>query len=111
MDILAASEQIKTMYRNGVTDAKRWKTAISEFHKALEATSDAAPLEEVALRDENWESSVEERIALLKRAKKLGASSHPFLCDHWGFIAMHTEPGPDYDEANAQLEALMNQES
>lgn len=107
MDIFAAAEDIKTLYRNGITAEARWDTARKSFHDALANSTDPAPLEEVILRDENWEISVDLRTALLERAKVLGASSHAFLCEYYGFIGMHMDPGPEHDAMRAKLDELM----
>ena len=109
MDILAAYEQIKALYQNNVTNPAKWRDATELFATALENTHSPRPLEEVALRDENWELSVDQRLALLHRAKKLGASSHAFLCDYYGYVAMYTDPGPEHDALRAKFEELMSQ--
>lgn len=87
-----------------------WQAASDIFNHALGAENNKHVLEQCVLADPNWELSVDERLCLLEKAKKLGASSRPFLLDYHGYLAAHLDPGPEQAAAAAMLEVLLQAE-
>ncbi|GAA0616434.1 hypothetical protein GCM10008943_33970 [Paenochrobactrum glaciei] len=73
----------------------------------LNDVGDPSDLERCVLGDENWELSVDERIALLKKAKSLGASSTAFLIDFYGYMGAHLDPEPKKESSFQNLVFLL----
>lgn len=107
MSIFQAAENIKFLYRTHNTNEKKWAKELRYFRSMLNDIGDPSTLERCVLDDENWELSVGERIALLKKAKSLGASSTAFLRDFYGYMGAHLEPEPEKESAIHSLDFLL----
>ena len=115
MNIFESVEAIKQLYQtpnssfSTQTEMKNaWDEALDNFEKALNLEEDPKKLEVCILDDPNWELSVDERIKLSKKAKRLGAASKKFLMDHYGYLAAHLDPSPEKNYAASEFNKLMN---
>lgn len=107
MSIFQAAENIKILYRTHNTNEKEWAKALKYFRSMLNDVGEPSDLERCVLEDENWELSVDERIALLKKAKSLGASSTAFLRDFYGYMGAHLNPGLEKESSIQNLDFLL----
>ena len=85
MSIFKASDAIKKLYQvpnssyPTVVEMERvWNVALKAFEHELYAENDPLKLEACVLADPNWDLHVEGRLALLEKAKRLGAFSRAF---------------------------------
>lgn len=107
MKLIKLSEKIRDFYQNDVSNIDIWDATLRQFHTSLDETEDLSEILECIFSDPNWELSVNERFALLAKAKTLGAHSDAFLRDYFGFFGAHLDPSPEKDAAKHSLELLM----
>lgn len=116
MSIHEASRAIQELYQipnsaypSAIEMERVWHDALKTFEHELHAENDPLKLEACVLADPNWDLHVEGRLALLEKAKRLGAFSQAFLMDYFGYIAAHLDPSTEKTHAQEQLQKLMNQ--
>lgn len=85
-----------------------WKNAISNSYLALE-NSNVEEIIDCVMLDENWELPVSVKIAVLRKAKTLGANSRNFLLQYYSYMATHLDPSIEKTEAEIKLDELLDQ--
>lgn len=61
---------------------------------------------ECLLLDKEWLIPFDYRLAIMKKAKDLGANSKPFLIDYYGYKAAFLDPTDEQIYARAMLDKL-----
>lgn len=84
-----------------------WSKAINDFDNSLINENNLNVLETCILEDQNWELHVQGRIAILRKAKELGATSDEFLKDYYSYMFAHLDPGSEKDTAKLELKRLI----